>query len=1302
MTNSIRWAACAAILAVVYPLVHARLVDAQPAAAPAAAPAAEVKPAEAVPADPAAPVADAAAPGTEAAAVDEEAQRKAEAERKQAERLQKIQQLQFDRRPSTILRAWSTPADAAAANAANPAASGVPAAVVPVPVPVAPTIIIEGPDAPLEVGTVVAPAGPPDPFDAELAAFQRDVTLGAWDKVKTFLAGLAEEEGKAAYKQMLAGLQSAQGTLPPDLSPQMAQLLAQLQAANGQMAQMMEKNAFSFDDVLALAAAAPKGLENEHLQNLGGIVRQALDGGNLIEGLLVRLRAESARDGGALNRRQSARLLIDSGFAIEAGEFLPQLPQAEADKDHEALNLLARHFLAQNEKEPKDAHLEQAWQATQAVLAAGEIKPAEKDEALRRAVDLAPKIREAIGQTWLEESFTARPERGMEIIAAIGTAAAQAQQMAPVDPDTRLKGLKLQTTAVEALLKASPELAGKWRDTLTLLARNWLTEAVFSYANDSSTSLHAGLRRDPFGNYFYYDEYMYSGMMQQQMQVQPVKTGELLKIKPSQAWLDMVVDSLSAKFLSVYAQLYLKVAEEDEAFPYIERLAAVHPDRARELVDEFLRVWTQNHDPNANQNRTNFYMFSYGYERRAEGIPLTRSKQERNLAELAALVPRLKALPVNGLDEDLLAAAFTTCHSNAEVYRLDAIEKVFGPIADLKPATTAALVQQMRSNLSGLWRAPAVQEENKTKRKQQDIQAEVLRGYGVAREVVAGAMQKHPDDWSLQLAEACLEFDENNYRREIAPEPDFSERRGDAFEKFARAAALYSTAVADLPIEKQETRVFDHWFYASLGACDLEGINEKSSFDLRQPEKIREAIAALPAEAAERHLGIFANSLFTRMSAANAAIKFRYVRAGFEIVGDHPQAAEARKLHDYYQDLVSEIKLDAVIDGSDVVGQAPFGVFINLRHTREIERESGGFARYLQNQNNMYFSYNYGRPTEDYRDKFQKIVEESLAESFEVLSVTFQDENVNSRAIDGDYGWRYTPYAYLLLKARGPQVDRLPSVRLDLDFLDTSGYVILPVETPAIPVDASAERPETRPARKIQVTQILDERQADEGRLLLEVKATTLGLAPPLDEIVKLEPGEFVIDRIDDPGVSVSRFDPESAQNTIISERLWTIGLSAKPNLPERPKTFRFASALADDTEMTYQRYVDADLAGATPVVSLEERYGTPRPVWPWIVGGAAAVLALVVAIVKLRHRRTVTTESEQFAMPTDVTAFTVLGLLRSIERHNHLGESDRRDLTESIARIERAYFAETAAPGPDLTATARDWLEKVGANGMH
>ena len=175
--------------------------------------------------------------------------------------------------------------------------------------------------------------------------------------------------------------------------------------------------------------------------------------------------------------------------------------------------------------------------------------------------------------------------------------------------------------------------------------------------------------------------------------------------------------------------------------------------------------------------RRSRFFYIYGFDNRSEGIPLTRSKQERNLVELADLVKSLRRLPIAEIDEKLLTQAFTACHSTAEVYRLDAIEKVFGSFDGIKPATLAELIQQMRGNLLGVWRQPAEQEKNKTKRREKDIRAEVLRGYEVARSVVDRGLAKHPDEWPLVLAKATIMHDENNYLQEIERSTEFAPRR---------------------------------------------------------------------------------------------------------------------------------------------------------------------------------------------------------------------------------------------------------------------------------------------------------------------------------------------------------------------------------------------------------------------------------------------------------------------------------------------------------------------------------------------
>jgi hypothetical protein len=786
--------------------------------------------------------------------------------------------------------------------------------------------------------------------------------------------------------------------------------------------------------------------------------------------------------------------------------------------------------------------------------------------------------------------------------------------------------------------------------------------------------------------------------MQQRFQGQgwnAIKTADVLAIEPSSAWLAEVDPAQQPKYAMVKAQLWLKVKEDEKAFPHIAQLAQSHPPQAKELVNEFLRVWTTNHDPNEARNQGRAY-WMYGYEPRAEGIPLTRSKQNRNLEELGQWIGRIKGLGLGDPDEQLLAKAFTTCHSSAEVYRTEAIEAVFGNLAQIKPKTLAALAQQMRQNLGGLWRLPAVQDKAKTKRKTKDIMQEVLRGYQVAGEVVQQALRKFPDDWSLLLAGATIGHDLNNYHRELARDSKFTERRELTFELFAQAAAAYAAKVGAIPRDEESTEVYEHWFYAALGASDLAAVTEETVPNQKEIVQIKAAIDGLPGDAAERHRGRFANTLFTRMSAAKPPVKFRYLKYGFEIVGDHKQAYEAKKVFDYYKDLVTEIRLQVQVDGADTVGtEQPFGVFVNLLHTREIERESGGFGRYLQNQASMSYSYNYGRPPENYRDKFSEAARQALGEHFEVLSVTFQQETVTSRAT-ADYGWRVTPYAYLLLKPRGPQIDHIPPLRFDLDFMDTSGYAVLPVESPKVPIDAGHAGP-PRPAQGIEVTQILDERQQKDGKLLLEVKATARGLVPDLASLVAIAPAGFAIDKTEDSGVQVSRFDPDAEGNLVVSERTWNLTLKGKDGLPELPKTFAFGTPRGDGVKMLKQRYVDADLVTVDGAeIALEGRYGKAASTWPWFVGIGALVCGALGFLFVSRRRRPTLAAATGLRMPHQVTPFTVLGLLRAIGQEPQLDAATRGELDATIERIESHFFGKASDEGLDLQSVARSWLERT------
>ncbi len=1228
--------------------------------------------------------------------------KEAEAAQKKQQRLQKIQQLTFDRRPSAILKAWATPREEALKEAAISSQGPAPQVVTPGRV-----IRRVGPNG--RVMQVVpggeppgANAGKPDSFDSDLRAFQRDVTLGEWASVKKFLASLDKEEGKAAYGQLIQALAGGQVGMP-GMMPGQIQMINGMQMAMQPQQIAMERNVFNSQDIIGLAWVAPGELDRQRLEQLGQILRQSIDLGNAVEDFIARARLELKKPGGesVFNERQVARLLFGAGSAVEAGQFLPTPDKAAKEGDREGLNLLARHFLALHDRDKKAAFLEQAWNVTQEALATGKVEADQKDEAIRRAVELSTKVKEELGRSWLEASFSQRPDRGMEILAAIGAATAQGPMTHPHDTDHRTRSIELQKLAVETLLRSAPLRGKEWASSLTLLAECWLKEAEFSHKFDFSTSLGPRMQYDSFGNIYYssYDMMSPEMMMQRQGNMpRALLTGDVVKSRPSDAWLALLDEGIRPRFATVFAQLFLKVNEEEEAFPFIEQLSKTHPRQAKELAEEFLRTWTKNHDPNSQQLRRSRFFYVYGFESRAEGIPLTRSKQERNLVELSDWIKRLRRLPIGELDEKLLTGAFTACHSSAEVYRLDAINRVFGSFDALKPNTLAELIQQMRGNLIGVWRRPDEQEKQKTKRREKDIRAEVLRGYEVARAVVDQGLKQHPDHWALVLARATILHDENNYRQQLEKSPEYAPRRQEAFGEFRRAAKLYSAAAPSLPEDEQNTQVYEFWFGASLGACDLQHITEETLSDDRQFPLIRQSLQTFQGEDRERHLGKFANTLFTRLNVVKPSIKVRYLKNGFEIVGDHPQAHDARKVYDYYKDLVTEIKLETKLDGSDTVGhEEPFGVFVNIRHTREIERESGGFGRYLQNQNNSGYSYyNFGRPLENYRDKFQDIVKQAMAEQFEVLSVTFQDEKVNSKAT-ADYGWRVTPYAYLLLRAKGPKVDRIPPVRLDLDFMDTSGFVILPVESPPLPVDATPARGPVAPFEKLQVVQTLDERQAKEGKLILEVKATALGLVPDLETILEIGTPGFEVEKAEDQGLSVSKFDPDSEATMIDSERSWLVHFRGLPYDKEPPRTFKFAIAKADVAEMVHQRYVDADLAKVGPVVDLEARYGEQTQAWLWWLAGgltlAALAIGVIVAFIRSRPREV---RASRYQVPAVVTPFSVLGLLREIERHNGLPGPQLAELSTSIQQLERHYFAGPNGNDPDLRRIAESWVARA------
>lgn len=992
----------------------------------------------------------------------------------------------------------------------------------------------------------------------------------------------------------------------------------------------------------------------------------------------------------------AADLFLKAAMYDEVEQFLPPLADAIKGEDVISMKMWSQLSLSKYRTKQIAKWLNSAWEANMALSANEKSKQVERDAAMANLIELSPKIDREIGEKWLDESFSQSPQRGMKILTNLGTkSSTMARKAASISESERLKLLRLQNGAVEKLLKISPELADEWSDALTMLADTWLKEADIAVKYGSSNSGGGYWDYDQYGNSYWAGDDQYSRRRYgRNDQPQPIRVGDVLEIAPTEQWQKRVRPTLKTQMQRLFASLHLHVNEEDKAFPWIEKVASQNPKVAKELVEEFLKIWTKNHDPNSDKRRRNRYVYSYGFDQKADGIPLTRSKQERNLEELQGWINRIRTMNIEELDENLLSNAFTTCHSSAEVYDLDRVKSVFGDLGNLKPKTIAAICEKMRANLASNWRNIRNQEEKKTNRRQPEVQQEVLRGYSVASDLAKEALKSSPDNWQLHLTLACLMFDENEYSQTVQKSSEFSDRRDKSYAQFKVAADKYAMKVIELEKNAQKTDVYDRWFYASLGAVDLGKITNKTSPAPKQYPLIREAILALPGTLGDAHMAKFANNMFSRMSPIKPEIKFRYLRGGFSIVEDHPRAWEARGLYDYYHDLVSELKLVAELDGEHKIGtEEPFGVYVNLLHTKEIERESGGFGKYAQNQNNMRYSFNYGRPTEDYRDKFSNAVKQALDEHFEIQSITFQSpEGMQSIPAEQD-GWRTTPYAYVLLKARGSEIDRIAPLKLDMDFLDTSGYVVIPVESPALVVDAT--KSESRPVSDLEVTQTLDERQADEGKLIVEVSATAKGLVPPLKEIVNLERENFEVVSVDDQGVLPSRFDKDSDAIQILSERSWTVEYRTK-DTESKVNEFAFADAKAEDAVLKYQRYEDVDLVDAEQTISLERSYsGANWSFLYWLIPVIAllffAMTGLIVFLARPKPQA-----AAKFEMPEDVNPFTVLTLLRDIRQRNGISNEKANELEDSIREVERTWFGKERGSQENLEELAQTWLEQA------
>ena len=807
----------------------------------------------------------------------------------------------------------------------------------------------------------------------------------------------------------------------------------------------------------------------------------------------------------------------------------------------------------------------------------------------------------------------------------------------------------------------------------------------------------------------------------------PVEPQQMLDAAPSDGWLALLDESLAVRIRAAIAEMHYKNDEPLKAMPIIEALAEKNPKLAKQLADSLLETFARLWDPNSSMNSmrsSSYYYGPYGYmQQGGSGIPLTRSAQQRNLVELAATLRKLEKLPLTEpLDEDAMSSAFAAAHSPAEVFRVEDIEAVFGKPDAIKPDVLVSVLQTMRTRLATSWRSPQIQQQQKTKRTDKETEAEATRGYELLTSLVSKRLEKE-QTWKLLMLQGSALFDwaEFDYGRQVEL-AIYTKRRDESFDYFHKAAEKYVAALPTMKESEQTSLAYQQWFNAALGASDLAALTRQAMPSKPEIDRIRTALLAIPGEKqADKHLESFGKWLSEGSQQLKPELKHRFLKAGLEVVQNHPAAEGARKLVQYYADLLTEVELFARVEGDPAIGhKKPFGLHLSIRHTQAVGRESGGFNKYLTNPASRSGYYGYSGPDApvNYRDDFEKKIREALTERFEIKAVTWFDEKVEARPY-GKPGWRETPLAFVLLQPKDASVDKLPPVPMDLDFYDRQSKVILPVSSQVILVDARPETAPPRPTEKIEVTQILDQRDAANGKLTLDIKATARGLLGDLDSLLDVKIPGFNIDKIDDQGLAVNAMDVEGDIVKPLTERSWLISLSAAKDALTQAKagsaSFKFPQPKSDEVKVAYKQYADADVADVDPQVAVAGLpLGTSKR---WMYATIAAVVVIIAAalalLVRRRRRKPIEQTVHAYNVPAHVTPFTVIDLLKRIEHDAGLGLSPqhREQLTREILQLQERFFSPAApapaAPAgpngdaaPDLAAVASQWVRHAQRQG--
>jgi hypothetical protein len=992
-------------------------------------------------------------------------------------------------------------------------------------------------------------------------------------------------------------------------------------------------------------------------------------------------------------RRKAGWLLLAAGMTEEARSYLELLGDDLAKADVELLELYAQVHMARLRRRDASDAAETAWKCSLAVAGRESATDTQRRAARARAISLMPKVSPQDASRWVGDMFAHDPDLGERFVAEVAVRAEDAY--ASRDPSARTESLTTASIVGETLLQLPDEQRQACLLSLRLLALPWINESLKAAGEDKRL-------------FFVYDD----------DEIPPLDESSLAKIAPSETWLAVLPVDAAVMARRLELQWAARTGDWEMLRTIAGKVAAYDVETARDAVDTYLNVTQQVDSPVSDE--VDRWMYQYrgqGYTsaqlasirqqlarqlirdgESSDGISLTRAKQEKSLKDLRALLEKIDAAGLPSPSPKALLEAFGSAHSSAEVYRREDIEMVFGPFDTMPPATALPLVETMRENLAQQWRDLGLQESAGTQRSQSELTREVLRGYDLAIELCEAVLDREPKHIPLRTTVAMIYFDQSELLYGLGSDlPTYVAMRDRAFGLFQLAGSHYAESLAER--EELSIDVYLHWFQVALGASDLTYLTRQHSADKPQIDRLAQAIASLPSPLAEEHLVLFGAALTDELDSIPPSLKPHCLRQALVVLGDHAAGDKARELLAYYQELLEEVHLHLKIDGPDVVGHGqPFGALLSVRYSGPLGREADHFAALLAN---------YGDPSGDQIDNKEKLEEEireKLSQGFDIAEIRFP-----KAAIPRGYGrpgWSETPLAYVVLSAKDPAIDTIPSLQVDLQFYDGYGSVLLPIVSQSLLIDARDKNPPSRPVANLAVKQLLDARQWDEGKLRLEIVAEAVGLIPELENVLRISKDSdgsgLRVDGIEDHGATV--LELEVANDAIVPrcERTWVIDMSQnRDGAVSIVEEFAFPEVVNDDFVTTYEMYDDADVVASGRVVPLTAHYSLAgRRLTTYIIAEGAVVLGVGLLVVLLLRWRRPARKPLEYGQPSQLTPFSLLAFLRRVQSDDRLrlAERDRDILTGTILELEDGFFArgDQAKDASVLKEVFDDWHNRA------